>query len=183
MLAMTKDERSGDTAEVSSDERLTLSERQRVAEEADAMSVVLAQRAKLGAGRDHKRAESALGRFCQSHKPVRLGNHCFLAGQQYGRIVAAYKAAKEFPSAIRQSPSEVAPELLTEAQRQAQRDHDIMAWQNANAVIRIIHARAPGAMERLCYDERDPLLHDHALIRNCLVKLSLEWGFLVPYQP
>lgn len=159
--------------------RRTLQERQQAAEEADALSVALAQRERLGAGRDQRKAESALGRFWLAQK---LGHHCFLAGAQYGRIVAAYKAAKEFSSDVHQSPSDIVPEVLTEAQRQAQREKDIMAWNGANDLLREIHSRAPGVMERICYDELDPSPYDHGIIINGLVKFSLKWGFLVPFH-
>lgn len=163
------------------DDRRTQEERQQAADEAETLSIALEQRSKIGARRDQKRVESALGRFCQFHKPVKLGNHCFLAGARYGRIVRGYKVAKGYPI-LGQQPSTNGADILTEAQREAQRQHDIMAWEDANDVVRIIHARAPGVMEKLCYDELDPALNDRGIILNCLVKLSLEWGFLVPYQ-
>lgn len=162
------------------DDRRTLEERQQAAEEAEALSVALEQRLRIGAQRDQKRVESALGRFCAFHKPKKLGNHCFLAGARYGRIVRGYKVAKGY-SILGQQPSTNGADILTEAQREAQRQHDIMIWEDANAILRDIHPRAPGVMERLCYDELDPSPYDGGIIVNALMKFALEWGFLVPY--
>lgn len=163
------------------DDRRTQEERQQAAEEAETLSVALEQRTRLGAKRDQKRVESALGRFCAFHQPVKLGNHCFLAGARYGRLVRGYKVAKGYPI-LGQQPSSNGADILTEAQREAQRQHDIMAWQDANATLRGIHPRAPVVMERLCYDELDPSPYDGGIIVNALMKFSLEWGFLVPYE-
>lgn len=146
-------------------------------ERAETMSVALAQPHRKGS-EDPRRA-TALGRFCADHRPVALGNHCWLAGVRYAEIVREAKNAQGF-AVHGWAPGDGGYEILDDRQLEARKELSLMRLREAEATLRAIMPRLPGAMERLTYDELDPSPYDAGVLVHGLVALAIEWGFLKP---
>lgn len=166
------------TAELRSKE-----DRERATMEKEALSVGIAQPDRRGFGADHRGATvegsafarlwEPLGRFCATHA---LKDDCYRAGEAYDELLRQAKAAKGFIV-----PGLVAgenPIKLTQAQIDAMREAAILREKKITGILRAIMPRAPGVMERLCYDRMEPSVYDEGLIKHCLLALADEFGFL-----
>jgi hypothetical protein len=142
------------------------------AEQREAMKVVLAQPHRRGS--DDERLGTALGRFCEGHKPYALGNHLFAAGECYGRLVYEYKNAMGFlvPG---WAPSENGYADLTEEQQQARKELAIQRKADADMIVIPISIRLPFLLEMLTCDDRDlPEVQTAVLVKG-LTALAAGW--------
>jgi hypothetical protein len=155
------------------------SERER-REQADVMSVALAQPHRRGisaaesqrAGGRGLRLTTPLGRFCEANH---LADGLYQAGIQYGEVCRAGKSAKGF-IAHKAGEQLGFGSSLTDAQIAAMNEAAMMRWASAEAVLRQIMQRLPAAMERMCFDDRDPSFYDRDLLKNGLFRLAIHFA-------
>ena len=126
------------------------------------------------AGSDNPRLGTALGRFCAAQ---RLGDHCWHAGERYGEIIQDAKLAMGFSIRGGAWGADGGWQELTDAQLEARKELALARLKDAELMLRAIMPRLPAALDRLCYDDRDPSPYDHGIIIAALVKLASEWGF------
>ena len=148
--------------------------------EAQAMSVVLAQRAKLGleADLDDKMLESALGRFKIQHK---LRNEVFGAGVQYFRVVHDSRVARGLLSSGFE-PSSGAVEM-TDEEKAEEVLRTTIRMNNARAELVSVSYKCMVACEKMILEEKNPSIYDTAMIINGLFKLSLHFSLLKTFHP
>jgi hypothetical protein len=141
------------------------------AERAQTMAVALAQPHRQGS--TDPRLSEPLGRFCAAH---RLKNECWRAGNQHAEVLRQAKAARGFkvPDLIGAGGNSD----LTPQQIEAMREAAVIRERDAIAVLVTVMPRAPRAVERFVYDQLEPSIYDHDLLKHCLWKLAVHYGYI-----
>ena len=147
--------------------------------EAQAMSVVLAQRAKLGLTdklTDQKHA-FAFGRFCLQHK---IREELFSAGVAYADTAHRAKVAKGFLSSGFE-PTDGA--FLSDADLRENVRVTQTKWDNARACLISVSFSCACACEAVLIEDRDAGIYQTDLIKNGLLKLAAHFGHLKSFHP
>lgn len=139
---------------------------------AEMMAVVKAQPHRMGS--DDFRLSEPLGRFVASH---RLRSECYDAGNRYAEIVKEAKSAMGFDVAG-WAPGGQGDCALTDAQLQARKDLAVGRRREADDVLARLMPRLPRVMEKFAYDQIEPSIYDHDLLRDGLVLLADHFGML-----
>ena len=158
-------------------------------EREETMATALEQPHRQGGGGD--RRTTAFGRFCEDYKPVRLGDHCYFAGERYCEVVREEKNARGLlvmggaPRDPGYQIFEACPQLpckftcdagRCQIRLKARLDLAIGRLKEDNEVLIAIMPRLPRALERLVYDQLEPSVYDFGILRDGLVLLAKKYG-------
>ena len=151
----------------------------------ETMAVALAQRARLwpvGAPTedadgyaikpDDPRLWEPFGAWCLRQ---RLSRSCYQAGAHYAEIIRQARNAYGL-NVPGWAPSDGAYADLTDEQLRARKDLAMQRKRDADAVLRAVMPSLPAALERACYDQREPSAYDEAMIAHGLVMLAEHFG-------
>ena len=123
-------------------------------------------------GSDDPKLESALGRFCQRHH---LGEHCYVAGVEYGNIVRESIKALGLPTLGftpgRTNGDGEPDHSALRARKELARQREL----DANDIL-VSHGCTAGTMKMLCYEERDIIGASEKGLYRGLAALARTWG-------
>ena len=171
-------------------DRRTAQERVEAALREEALSVARSQphRASAHDTDDHV-LESALGRFCLKAWPPRPSpldgrdlnashrSQMIEAGNRYGEIVHQHRVLIGIGGGSRGS-SEGMSVALTDEQIMVNCHAAQIKRDDADAVLRRVHARAVSRMMSLCVDEMDPTPYQESLAKHCLWALAVHFAIV-----